>query len=214
MVLHGDDMDNASTTTHLTLGTSGVDLTPPAKCSGFNKWFCEWLQPWRNLVRADFWRKPFHRSHLRKRYIRGSGFCRNHSHFTRWIRMDFKDFWNNKRFLWNYLRRWHLRGSGEGGKIFTSSDGSTWTPRTSGQNSTLTNVTYANGKFVTVGNLGIILNSPNGTTWTPSTSGTTNAFSGITYGDSTFVAVGEGGIILTSQMEAHGIVGLLEQQIF
>ena len=49
--------------------------------------------------------------------------------------------------------------------IITSSDGITWTSRTSGTPYELRGVTYANNTFVTVGSEGTILTSGDGTTW-------------------------------------------------
>ena len=83
------------------------------------------------------------------------------------------------------------------GTFVTSSDGLSWTKRTSGISDHLYGVTYGNGLFVTVG-LGIILTSPDGISWTIRTSGTYNNFYGVTYGNGIFVTVGYRGIILTS----------------
>jgi len=68
-----------------------------------------------------------------------------------------------------------------GGTILTSSDGTTWTERTSGTSEYLRGVTYGNGLFVTVGWEGTILTSSDGTTWDNRTSGTTNTLYGVTY---------------------------------
>ena len=64
------------------------------------------------------------------------------------------------------------------------------------QGNNLNAVTYGNGTFVAVGELGTILTSPDGVTWTIRTSGTSYGLNGITYGNNTFVAVGD--TILTS----------------
>ena len=78
------------------------------------------------------------------------------------------------------------------GTIVTSSDGTTWTERTSGTSRGLWGVTYGNGTFVTVGDNGTILTSSDGTTWTERTSGTSQLLYGVTFGNNTFVAVGGG----------------------
>jgi len=70
---------------------------------------------------------------------------------------------------------------GESGTILTSSDGITWTERTSGTPKELYGVTYGNGLFVTVGFFGTILTSPDGITWTERTSGTSKYLRGVTY---------------------------------
>jgi hypothetical protein len=91
---------------------------------------------------------------------------------------------------------------GDNGTILTSSDGTTWTSRTSGTNKHLYGITYANSTFVVMGDNGTILTSSDGTTWTSRTSGTTNDLHRGTYGNSTFVVVGDNttgsGTILTS----------------
>jgi len=60
---------------------------------------------------------------------------------------------------------------GNSGTILTSSDGTTWTSRTSGTTNNLYGVTYGNGTFVTVGDNGVILTSSDGISWTKRTSG-------------------------------------------
>jgi len=70
---------------------------------------------------------------------------------------------------------------GDSGTILTSSDGTTWTSRTSGTGNKLLGVTYGNGTFVTVGSNGTILTSSDGTTWTSRTSGTSNTLKGVIY---------------------------------
>jgi hypothetical protein len=88
---------------------------------------------------------------------------------------------------------------GRSGTIISSSDGITWTSRTSGTSNTLEGVTYGISTFVAVGASGAILTSTdNGTTWTSRTSGTSNNLHRGTYGNSTFVTVGASGTILTS----------------
>ena len=68
---------------------------------------------------------------------------------------------------------------GDGGTILTSTDGTTWTERLSVIKSkqlirifsSLFDVTYGNGLFVTVGRSGTILTSPDGISWTKRTYG-------------------------------------------
>ena len=62
---------------------------------------------------------------------------------------------------------------GNSGTLLTSSDGTSWTSRTSGSSENLWNSYYGNSTFVTVGNKGTILTSSDGITWTSRTSGTT-----------------------------------------
>ena len=84
---------------------------------------------------------------------------------------------------------------GSSGTILTSSDGTTWTSRTSGTSESLIEITYGNGTYVAVGTSGTILTSMDGITWTTAASGLTNngmtvGLSGVTYGNNTYVAVG------------------------
>ena len=75
----------------------------------------------------------------------------------------------------------------------------TWTwrnPLPTGNN--LNGITYGNGQFVAVGNLGTILTSTDGTNWIQQQSGTAIGLWGIAYGNGQFVAEGGPGIILTS----------------
>lgn len=68
---------------------------------------------------------------------------------------------------------------GYDGIILTSSDGISWTGRTSGTSASLSGITWSGTQFAAVGEDGIILTSSDGITWTARTSGTTNQFSGI-----------------------------------
>jgi hypothetical protein len=56
--------------------------------------------------------------------------------------------------------------SGDGGKVVTSADGTSWKPHDSHTRETLIEAAYANGKFVAVGTGGAIVTSPDGNTWT------------------------------------------------
>ena len=76
---------------------------------------------------------------------------------------------------------------GNSGTILTSSDGISWTKRTSGTSKYLRGVTYGNGLFVTGGFFGTILTSPDGITWTERTSGIFRNLYGVTYGNGIFV---------------------------
>ena len=55
---------------------------------------------------------------------------------------------------------------GNVGSILTSSDGISWTERTSGTTKNLYGVTYGGGLLVAVGDNGTILTSSSGTSWT------------------------------------------------
>ena len=62
---------------------------------------------------------------------------------------------------------------GDSGTILTSTDGTSWTSRTSGTTSNLVGVTYGNNKFFTMlgtmsSSIGTVLTSSNGISWTSS----------------------------------------------
>lgn len=94
-------------------------------------------------------------------------------------------------------------GAAEGGKVITSTDGSTWTERTVDPATTpyaqsFLNVTYGGGKWVVVGNAGHIFTSNDGINWTEHSINTANNLSGITYANSTYVIVANSGNIYYS----------------
>ena len=88
---------------------------------------------------------------------------------------------------------------GNSGKILTSTDGISWTTRTSGTTSHLQAVSYEAGKFIAVGQSGRIITSTDGISWTLRTSGISTYLFGVTYGNNNYVTVGASGKILTSQ---------------
>lgn len=66
------------------------------------------------------------------------------------------------------------------------------------QGNRLNGITFGNGVFVAVGDLGTILSSGDAVNWISRSSGTTEWLWGITFGNGTFVAVGDFGTILSS----------------
>jgi hypothetical protein len=87
---------------------------------------------------------------------------------------------------------------GEHGTIFTSPDGSTWTPTMSHTTRALYGVAWLDSRFVVAGEAGTILTSPDGIAWTLRTSRTLQDLHGIAWSGSGFVVVGTDGTILTS----------------
>jgi|GEM_PF-1303859 len=87
---------------------------------------------------------------------------------------------------------------GNGGTIMTSSNGITWTLRSSGTNENLHGIAYGGNTFAAVGDNGVILTSPDGVTWETQPSNTSLDLRGIAYGVENFVAVGVEGVILSS----------------
>jgi uncharacterized delta-60 repeat protein len=99
---------------------------------------------------------------------------------------------------------------GTSGKIFTSTDGASWTPRNSGTTSILQKVAHANGRWIAVGGNDeggssiVILTSDDGITWTPRPAGTNGQLWGVDYGDGVWLAAGaassagNGGFVLRS----------------
>ena len=82
--------------------------------------------------------------------------------------------------------------------ILTSTDGISWTSRTSSTTSDLNDVIYGNGLYIVVGESGTILTSSDGSSWTERTSGVTVNLNGISYGNGVYVVVGSSGTIITS----------------
>lgn len=87
---------------------------------------------------------------------------------------------------------------GELGSIFTSSNLSTWTKRTSGVKNKLVGISYGKGQFVITGDNGIILTSSNGTKWTKQDSGTTSYLIRSRYANGMYIACGYNGTLLQS----------------
>lgn len=80
----------------------------------------------------------------------------------------------------------------------TSPDGITWTARSAPvgtTDSTWKSVTYGNGTFVAVANVGTtkVMTSPDGETWTAQTPAEDNSWESVTFGNGTFVAVADTG---------------------
>lgn len=90
------------------------------------------------------------------------------------------------------------------GSIFTSTDGFSWTSRTSGTTGVIFDVIYAGGTFVaygqsTGGTGTYVATSSDGTSWTTQTvTGASYPVLGMAYGNSTFVAAGQYGQISKS----------------
>jgi hypothetical protein len=59
-------------------------------------------------------------------------------------------------------------------------------------------ITYGNGTFVAVGDLGKILTSVDGTVWAPHPAATDSSLLGVAFGQGRFIAVGASGAILSS----------------
>jgi len=84
------------------------------------------------------------------------------------------------------------------GGVISSPDTITWTHRNPGTARPMYGVTYGNGLYVAVGNLGTMITSSNGVAWNIQSSGTTKYLYGIVFQNGQFTAVGEGGTIITS----------------
>jgi hypothetical protein len=84
---------------------------------------------------------------------------------------------------------------GASGYLATSTNGTTWTSRTSGFGAnSITSVAFGNGLWVAVGAAGTLTTSTDGTTWTARTSNmSTNQINHVIYANGYFVAVGAGG---------------------
>ena len=80
----------------------------------------------------------------------------------------------------------------------SSTDGITWTSRTSNTAKNLNGITYGNGLYVAVGDAGTIITSTDGVTWTVRTSNTIDNLRQVSSMLTTFVAVGDNGAVVTS----------------
>ncbi|MGV7116504.1 cadherin-like beta sandwich domain-containing protein [Paenibacillus kyungheensis] len=94
-------------------------------------------------------------------------------------------------------------GAAEGGKVVTSTNGSTWTERTVDTATTpyaqsFLNVTYGGGKWVVVGNEGHVFTSNDGINWTNNSINTANNLSAVVYANSTYVIGANSGNIYYS----------------
>jgi hypothetical protein len=99
---------------------------------------------------------------------------------------------------------------GDGGLIWTSSDGVDWKVRSAIRHIAGFDVIYAASKFVQVGNKGFTATSSDGISWTERSSPASTALWGIAYGAGTFVAVGNGPVIVTS---ANGTSGWTKRSV-
>jgi hypothetical protein len=83
--------------------------------------------------------------------------------------------------------------------ILTSTDGVTWTLRTSDTGGEgLSGAGYGAGVYVAVGTRGRIMTSPDAATWTRRSAPTTQDLNGVAYGNGRFVAVGRSSAVLTA----------------
>jgi len=96
-------------------------------------------------------------------------------------------------------------------RIITSSDGENWGNIIDGsQKGYLRAVTWANDKFVAVGEKGKVLTSSDGETWTYRNVAFSNDIWDVTWGNNQYIAVGSGGNVLTSP---DGVQWTVQQQL-
>ena len=89
--------------------------------------------------------------------------------------------------------------SGDLGKIFTSPDGTNWTPRSTPTANFLSSVAIGPNACVAVGSAGTLLRgSPDATAWTTVSLGTANWLYRVRWLANQFVVVGQNGVIYTS----------------
>jgi outer membrane protein OmpA-like peptidoglycan-associated protein len=87
--------------------------------------------------------------------------------------------------------------------VMTSSDGTTWTPRTAAVAVGWNAVVYGGGKFVAVSSSGSnrVMTSTDGITWSAHTAADASGWSSVTYGNGVYVAIatnGSGARVMTS----------------
>jgi hypothetical protein len=91
-----------------------------------------------------------------------------------------------------------------GSRVMTSSDGITWTPRTTPVDNNWGHVTFGNGLFVAIATSGTgnrVMTSPDGINWTLRATPVDNIWNDVTYANGLFVAVastGTGDQVMTS----------------
>ena len=94
---------------------------------------------------------------------------------------------------------------GDNGASYTSTNGTSWAPSTSGTSEWLRGVAFGDGTFVAVGENGTILRSTTGTSWTKTTTGAAH-LNRVRYlgtgGAGKFYIVGNGGVVLASSTGA------------
>jgi hypothetical protein len=84
------------------------------------------------------------------------------------------------------------------GFVYTSTNSTDWTPRTSNANQILMAICRGPARWVAVGQNGAVISSPNTLAWTLRASGTANTLNSVAFGNGNFVAVGNGGTIISS----------------
>lgn len=87
---------------------------------------------------------------------------------------------------------------GGNGVLFTSLDGTNWTPRASGTTNLLTSITEWPGGLIAGGDNGTLVTTPDGLDWKKINLNTTNWLYRVRWLNQTLIAVGQKGTILTS----------------
>ena len=87
---------------------------------------------------------------------------------------------------------------GDGGGVYVSSDGTNFTPATTGVADILWDIAEHGGTYVAVGNAGRCLTSSDGLVWTSRTSGVSDTLRTVAYLNDRFVAAGNSGRIIVS----------------
>lgn len=85
---------------------------------------------------------------------------------------------------------------GTGNRVMSSTDGVTWTSRTSAADNSWNDVCFGNNLFVAVAGTGTgnrVMTSPDGVTWTIRTSAADNVWNSICFGNNLYVAVASSG---------------------
>jgi hypothetical protein len=89
-------------------------------------------------------------------------------------------------------------GAGDGGTLFSSADGLTWTERTVATPLDLLAITRGNGLFVAVGYGGAVRISQDGLAWARSQSGTTERLRTVASSGTRFIAAGFGALVTST----------------
>ncbi len=87
---------------------------------------------------------------------------------------------------------------GDSGSIFTSPDGTVWSPRESGTGNPLYHITRGDSLLVAVGGNGVIVTSPDGISWTVRNSGTNDMLFSVNWNGARYLAVGSFRTVISS----------------
>lgn len=93
------------------------------------------------------------------------------------------------------------------GSITTSTDGTTWTRRSTGTAHDLNGMVHDGNRFVITGTGGTVVTSPDGTTWTAASTNQTGWFGSLAFGAGRYVTAGLSGAFQSSDLATWTSIG-------